>query len=498
MNLCDDIWKNVFSFLTPVQQYELSSLCRAFCKAGCPCYVDLQSTNVADPFALALEIFYNFRRKNPTRLFEIRCGDVVVTRRWDYHHGPHHSDVVESMCFGYSTAIGFRGLALTDLVDLPELSHGFHDKQDIDCYGLCITSPGMQAIYDQKGVHTITVNAQHIPQGAFADLPIRQLHFGDDVQYIHDFAFVNCQWLGRLTVSDHVIQIGQHAFAGCFSLISVTVEGGAHLHDEAFSNCEDLTHVIFRTTNVNLGNQVFIDCPNLKEVVLPPCQRPGMRVRASFPPDICFLTDIVSFVHSRCEVALPNGQGSMTRLVWCSLGMSDAKNWGFVAKLNDISRLLQSRQDWNNSVRSFTDHLLAEGVAVMLLQDSVLSILGENLVSMVRPEHRDVAQALVATAKSCTLGQKLYTCMCQGLSLYDSVRWASMIYSFARMLDQHGIKLMEEIEKLLPAFLCVDDFTTFVCADSDEYDEYVEVVSRLFEFFKQDEPPAKRQRVVYA
>lgn len=134
----------------------------------------------------------------------------------------------------------------------------------------------------------------------------------------------------------------------------------------------------------------------------------------------------------------------------------------------------------------------------MLLQDSALSILGENLVSMVRPEHRDVAQALVATAKSCTLGQKLYTCICQGLSLYDSARWALMIYSFARMLDQHGITTMEELEKLLPAFLCVDDFTTFVCddSDSDKYaDDVAEVVSRLFEFFKQDEPPAKRRRV---
>ena len=69
------------------QQHELSSLCKVFCEAACPYWIEVaspggQSAAALDPWVKsslveALGAFGRFRRQHPRRLFQIRLSPGV-------------------------------------------------------------------------------------------------------------------------------------------------------------------------------------------------------------------------------------------------------------------------------------------------------------------------------------------------------------------------------------------------------------------------------------
>ena len=82
-----ELWENVFSMLPFDQQHELSSLCKVFCEATRPYWVEVappgrQGAAALDPWVKsslveALAAFGRFRRQHPRRLFQIRLSPGV-------------------------------------------------------------------------------------------------------------------------------------------------------------------------------------------------------------------------------------------------------------------------------------------------------------------------------------------------------------------------------------------------------------------------------------
>lgn len=105
------------------------------------------------------------------------------------------------------------------------------------------------------------------------------------VTTIGDYAFVGCNDITSVAISNNITDIGDFAFAGCNGLTSITIPSSvSHIENYAFSGCHGLTTVYYNAAACNYPNNhttgVFSDDTSFRNLVI------GLGV--GFIPDYLF------------------------------------------------------------------------------------------------------------------------------------------------------------------------------------------------------------------
>ena len=88
--------------------------------------------------------------------------------------------------------------------------------------------------------------------GALARTNISSIKIPDSIEIIGQNSFYNCSLLERFEISQnsHLIEIGNNAFSGCGSLLSLYIpEGVTEIGDSAFNNCGEINEFIVDERN---------------------------------------------------------------------------------------------------------------------------------------------------------------------------------------------------------------------------------------------------------
>ena len=73
-----------------------------------------------------------------------------------------------------------------------------------------------------------------------------------------------------MVIPDGVISIGNEAFAGCSSIVSIEIPNSVtSIGNSAFAECSSLTEVTFPNSLTSIGDWAFVLCPNLQSVTIP-------------------------------------------------------------------------------------------------------------------------------------------------------------------------------------------------------------------------------------
>ena len=89
----------------------------------------------------------------------------------------------------------------------------------------------------------------------------------DSVTNIGYSAFYNCSSLTSITIPDGITSIGKGAFGGCSSLTNVTMGNGlTSIGENAFKNCSSLTSITIPDSVTSIGSYAFDGCDSLSEI----------------------------------------------------------------------------------------------------------------------------------------------------------------------------------------------------------------------------------------
>ena len=92
----------------------------------------------------------------------------------------------------------------------------------------------------------------------------------DSVTSIGGYAFYGCGGLTSIMIPDSVTSIGNYAFSGCSGLTSITIpDGVTSIESSAFSGCGGLTSVTIPDSVTSIGNYAFSGCSSLTSVTIP-------------------------------------------------------------------------------------------------------------------------------------------------------------------------------------------------------------------------------------
>ena len=91
-----------------------------------------------------------------------------------------------------------------------------------------------------------------------------------NVTGIDNYAFINCQNLKKVTISNSVTHIGGWAFSDCYKLKSITIPSSVRIiHEGAFAGCKKLVSIEIPNGVTHIGNSAFFYCKKLTTVSIP-------------------------------------------------------------------------------------------------------------------------------------------------------------------------------------------------------------------------------------
>ena len=100
------------------------------------------------------------------------------------------------------------------------------------------------------------------------NLPIN-ITIPEDVTFIRDCSFSNCNSLESVTIGENVTSIGEYAFSWCSNLNTVTIgENVASIGEYAFNGCSNLNTVTIGENVTSIGANAFSWCSNLNAVTI--------------------------------------------------------------------------------------------------------------------------------------------------------------------------------------------------------------------------------------
>ena len=102
------------------------------------------------------------------------------------------------------------------------------------------------------------------------------LEIGIDVTSIGECAFVGCESLISVTFSNNLTSIGSYSFSQCKGITSIIIPNNVtYINASAFDKCSELTDVTIPDSVINIDFDVFNFCTKLSEVTIVATGKPG-------------------------------------------------------------------------------------------------------------------------------------------------------------------------------------------------------------------------------
>ena len=110
-----------------------------------------------------------------------------------------------------------------------------------------------------------------IGQGAFYGCSsLMSITISDSVKLIDNKAFYDCSNLASVTIGNGVTRIGGDAFYNCSSLTSITIPDGiTDIGSSAFQYCSSLTSITIPDSVTDIGSSAFQYCSSLTSIEIP-------------------------------------------------------------------------------------------------------------------------------------------------------------------------------------------------------------------------------------
>ena len=123
-------------------------------------------------------------------------------------------------------------------------------------------------VYEEKSDGTYAVTG--IGTCTDTDVIISPYYNGKQVTSIGDSAFSGCSSLISIVIPDSVTNIGNYAFSGCGSLTSIVIPNNVTLiGNYAFAYCASLGSIAIPDGVTAIGDRAFISCTSLTSVIIP-------------------------------------------------------------------------------------------------------------------------------------------------------------------------------------------------------------------------------------
>ena len=134
-----------------------------------------------------------------------------------------------------------------------------------------VTTIGKNAFWGCSNLTSVINNSDAYAIDMFVNSPVSDLTIGGTI--VPDFMARDIgvwESLKRLTLTDKVIAIGEHAFDGCTGLISVKIPNTViTIGSNAFKSCVGLTSVGLPGSVTTICNKAFYGCTGLTSVAIP-------------------------------------------------------------------------------------------------------------------------------------------------------------------------------------------------------------------------------------
>lgn len=134
-----------------------------------------------------------------------------------------------------------------------------------------ITSIGINVFIGCSSLDTMVFHCNEIRDYCCYELAsLKNVVIGDEVQKIGEHAFAGCTGLISVTIPNSVTSIGANAFAGCTGLTSVSIPNSVtSIEEYTFYNCSSLTSITIPNSVIIIDKNSFIGCTSLTSLVIP-------------------------------------------------------------------------------------------------------------------------------------------------------------------------------------------------------------------------------------
>ena len=124
--------------------------------------------------------------------------------------------------------------------------------------------------YIPNSLESVTVTGNELPVGAFVGCErIKTVVLSDSIAAIPQESFKDCSALSTVNIPSGAVSIGDKAFEGCTSLKEIAASATTTtIGNNAFEDCSALENVTFAGSAENIGTSVFAGCTSLKKATL--------------------------------------------------------------------------------------------------------------------------------------------------------------------------------------------------------------------------------------
>ena len=151
------------------------------------------------------------------------------------------------------------------------------DDQTLESAGMLHDESEVTVIYSRNEVEVSTRNAIYaegylqVGTCAFAGCEsLVSITIPDSLRAIGRSAFQNCASLTSITIPESVTDIGMCAFEGCRSLASISIpESATAIGDGAFYGCISLASITIPESVTAIGDGAFRECRSLESITIP-------------------------------------------------------------------------------------------------------------------------------------------------------------------------------------------------------------------------------------
>ena len=154
------------------------------------------------------------------------------------------------------------GISKVDI--LKEIGYKIND------YYFFVSEDGIFNWYDLNGNYIEDPGVLEEIREKYIPKTITKCVIPNNVTYINDYAFSNCESLKEITIPNSVTSIGHEAFRYCNSLKSITIPDSVkYIGNGIFFDCKSLTSITIPNSVTSINKCAFYNCKSLASITIP-------------------------------------------------------------------------------------------------------------------------------------------------------------------------------------------------------------------------------------